>query len=228
MSIFGTTGSDFEGGALGFSRSWSRITSTRSGRPATSGLALSRPSMIRAPDAPPRDLPPAEAVNVRVIPIESRRLVRRDAEAIFERRVAGLYGGLQYIVLMTHRRHGQAVKMQVRRQRRSSHRWCTDPVSSWVLLYTLVRWPMVLYPRAGLGRAADPSNRSSDEGLVNPRDASARLALAYHPEAGSSIVKTRPPLDGCESPGRVSRHHSGFADPQVLVRHCLGAVVGID
>ena len=56
MSIFGTTGSDFDGGAFGLTRSWSRITSTRSGSPATSLFARSSPSMIERPRGATRDL----------------------------------------------------------------------------------------------------------------------------------------------------------------------------
>ena len=37
---FGTTGSDFDGGALGLIRSWSRMMNTRSGNPATAFFAL--------------------------------------------------------------------------------------------------------------------------------------------------------------------------------------------
>ncbi len=53
INILGTTGSDFEGGAFGFSRSWSRITITLSGNPATALFARSMPSTINAPEAPP-------------------------------------------------------------------------------------------------------------------------------------------------------------------------------
>src|ERR1700733_7185529 len=84
------TGSDFDGRASGLMRSWSRITITRSGRPARAGSARSMPSMIRAPNA----------------------------QAIFKRRVIRLDRGLQHIVLMTDRRHGEPVEMQVGRHRR--------------------------------------------------------------------------------------------------------------
>ena len=52
-SVLGTTGSDFDGGELGFSKSWSRMIMTRSGNPARSRFARSIPSTISAPEAPP-------------------------------------------------------------------------------------------------------------------------------------------------------------------------------
>jgi hypothetical protein len=54
-----------------------------------------------------------ESMDMRVIPIESRRLVDRNAEAVLEGRIAGLDEGLEDIVLMAGSRNGEAMKMKI-------------------------------------------------------------------------------------------------------------------
>ncbi len=68
--------------------------------------------------SPAQHLHFAEAVNVRVIPIKSGRLVRWNLHAVFERRVVRLDRSLDDVVLMTDRRHRHAVKVQIGRNRR--------------------------------------------------------------------------------------------------------------
>ncbi len=60
----------------------------------------------------------AEAVQMRVIPIEAGRRVVRNPQAIVEWRVVGLDRGLQHVVLVTDRRHAQPVEVQIGRDRR--------------------------------------------------------------------------------------------------------------
>ena len=55
----------------------------------------------------------AEPMNVRMVPVQARRLVCGHAEPVFERRVAGLNGGFQHLVLMAQRRHGHAMKVKI-------------------------------------------------------------------------------------------------------------------
>ena len=55
-----------------------------------------------------------ESVNVRVIPVESRRLVERHAEPVLKRPATGLYECIKHIVLVAHGRHRQSVKVHVR------------------------------------------------------------------------------------------------------------------
>ena len=83
MNIFGTTGSDFDGRRVGMQQILIADHEHSLGHPAFAGLARSMPSTMSAPDAPPSTRR-AEAVDVRMIPIEPWRLVRGDAEAIFE------------------------------------------------------------------------------------------------------------------------------------------------
>ena len=59
------------------------------------------------------DLLLAEAVNVRVIPIETWRLVFRNAKFVLKWRVARLDGSLQDVVLVTDRWNGEAVKVEI-------------------------------------------------------------------------------------------------------------------
>ena len=55
----------------------------------------------------------AEAVNVRVIPVEAGRLVLRNAKFILEGRVAGLDGSFQDVVLVTDGWDCEAVKVEI-------------------------------------------------------------------------------------------------------------------
>src|ERR1700743_1273347 len=57
----------------------------------------------------------AEAVDVRVIPVQAWWLVFRDSHSVFERRSARLAGSVQDIVLVTNRRDRQPMEMQVGR-----------------------------------------------------------------------------------------------------------------
>ncbi len=54
-----------------------------------------------------------DAMDMRVIPVESRRLVGWNPQAILERLLACLDQGIEHVVLVTDRGHRQAVKMQV-------------------------------------------------------------------------------------------------------------------
>jgi hypothetical protein len=64
-------------------------------------------------------------MDVRVIPIESRRLVFRIAKTILKRRIARLDQSLQDIVLMANRRHRQTMKVKIgrRRDHRAARAW---------------------------------------------------------------------------------------------------------
>ncbi len=55
----------------------------------------------------------AETVDVRVIPVEPGRLVLRDVKTILERRIAGLDGSFQDVILVTDCRDGEAVEMEI-------------------------------------------------------------------------------------------------------------------
>ena len=59
------------------------------------------------------DLWLAEAVNVRVIPVEAGRFVFGDAKFVFEGAVAWLDGSFQNVVLMAERRNCEAVKVEI-------------------------------------------------------------------------------------------------------------------
>ena len=59
-----------------------------------------------------------ESVNVGMVPIQSGRLVGRNAKAILERRIARADGRLQDVVLMANRRNGQPMEMKIGRRRR--------------------------------------------------------------------------------------------------------------
>ena len=59
----------------------------------------------------------AEAVNMRVVPVQPRRFVVWNTKPVFKRSIARLYRSLQYIVLMTDRRNGEPMKMQIGRDR---------------------------------------------------------------------------------------------------------------
>src|SRR5271155_5176097 len=48
-----------------------------------------------------------------MVPIQSRRLVLRNAESILEWWITRLNRGLQNIILMTNRRNGQSVEMKI-------------------------------------------------------------------------------------------------------------------
>ena len=60
-------------------------------------------------------------MNVWVIPIQSRRLIRRNPKPILKRRAPRLNHRVQRIVLMAHRRQRQPMKMQIRER---PHRHC--------------------------------------------------------------------------------------------------------
>src|SRR5579863_10275027 len=57
-------------------------------------------------------------MDVRVVPIQSRRLVGGNAEPILEGRIGWLDRCLQNVILVTYWRQRQAVKMQIRRGER--------------------------------------------------------------------------------------------------------------
>jgi len=61
-----------------------------------------------------QDLRGAEAVDVRMVPIQARGLVIGDAKTIFEGSIAGLNRGFQDVVLMADRRDGESVEMEIR------------------------------------------------------------------------------------------------------------------
>ncbi len=63
-------------------------------------------------------LPAAEAMDMRVIPVQPGRLIRRYAEAVLEGSIRRLNRGFQHIILMANGRQLQAMKMQVGRSER--------------------------------------------------------------------------------------------------------------
>lgn len=74
----------------------------------------------------------AEAMNVRVIPIQARRLVLRNTKTVFENRVGGLYRRMQNVVFVAHRWKGEPVKMQIRRD--SRHGAALTGIRRWLRL----------------------------------------------------------------------------------------------
>ena len=62
----------------------------------------------------PQHLFAAETMNVRMIPIQARRLIGGDAETILEGRVRWLDRCFEHLVLVAHRRQGQTVEVKVR------------------------------------------------------------------------------------------------------------------
>ena len=58
-------------------------------------------------------LPFAEAVRVGMVPVESGWLIGRNFDSVFEGLITGLDQRVDYIVLMTHWRNVQSVKMEV-------------------------------------------------------------------------------------------------------------------
>ena len=109
----GTTGSDFAGRRVGIQQVLIADDQNAFGQAGDFLIrALDSFDDHRAGRAA-ENLRLAEAVNVRVIPVEAGRLVLWNAESILEGRVAGLDGSFQDVVLMADGWDCEAVKVEI-------------------------------------------------------------------------------------------------------------------